>query len=244
MRFPSSLGISWASVGRPAHVARMAALPSRRWLPLFVLTVHLAIIRQQNSRTRHMRSALPPGYRATNRVCSLTYNGLIGEADEQLADVPLEAFPHRPEGSAGFRNRPSREGRVIKLRSVFSACSARSSHSCCSCSNFALVTGSAAASAAAAHLRANCRRYSERALIQCNRRELLRLQGRHCLFRCGAERAACLLHSPRTGITNKGLLGFKQWIGKVLIKSNRDPTPFRGRDSAATSRLFAVNSAD
>jgi hypothetical protein len=57
------------------------------------------------------------------------------------------AFPHRPEGSAGFRNRPSREGRVIKLRSVFSACSARSSHWCCSCSNFALVTGSTAASA-------------------------------------------------------------------------------------------------
>jgi hypothetical protein len=53
--------------------------------------------------------------------------------------------------------------------------------------------------------------------------------GRHCLFRCGAERAACLLHRPRTGITNKGLLGFKQWIGKVLMKSNRDPTPFRGR---------------
>ena len=43
----------------------------------------------------------------------------------------------------------------MKLRSVFSACSARSSHWCCSCSNFALVTGSAAASAAAAHLRAN-----------------------------------------------------------------------------------------
>jgi hypothetical protein len=57
------------------------------------------------------------------------------------------AFPHRPEGSAGFRNRPSREGRVIKLRSVFSACSARSSHWCRSCSNFALVTGSTAASA-------------------------------------------------------------------------------------------------
>jgi hypothetical protein len=31
-----------------------------------------------------------------------------------------------------------------------------------------LVTGSAAASAAAAHLRANCRRYSVRALIQSN----------------------------------------------------------------------------
>ena len=28
----------------------------------------------------------------------------------------------------------------MKLRSVFSACSARSSHWCCSCSNFALVT--------------------------------------------------------------------------------------------------------
>ena len=53
--------------------------------------------------------------------------------------------------------------------------------------------------------------------------------GRHCLFRCGAERPACLLHRPRTGITNKGLLGFKQWIGKVLMKSNRDPTPFRRR---------------
>ena len=70
------------------------------------------------------------------------------------------------EDSAGFRNRPSREGRVIRLRSVFTACSARSSHWCCSCSNFALVTGSAAASAAAAHLRANCRKYSARALIQ------------------------------------------------------------------------------
>ena len=70
------------------------------------------------------------------------------------------------ESSAGFRNRPSREERVMKLRSVFSACSARSSHWCCSCSNFALVTGSAAASAAAAHLRANCRRYCDRALIQ------------------------------------------------------------------------------
>ena len=35
----------------------------------------------------------------------------------------------------------------MKLRSVFSACSARSSHWCCSCSNFALVTGSTAASA-------------------------------------------------------------------------------------------------
>ena len=95
----------------------------------------------------------------------------------------------------------------MKLRSVFSACSARSSHWCCSCSNFALVTGSAAASAAAAHLRANCRRYSVRALIQSNRRGLQ--QGRHCLFRCGAERAACLAHSPRTGITKEGPFSFK-----------------------------------
>ena len=96
----------------------------------------------------------------------------------------------------------------MKLRSVFSACSARSSHWCCSCSNFALVTESAAASAAAAHLRANCRRYSVRALIQSNRRGLLQLQGRHCLFRCGAERAACLAHSPRTGITKEGPFSF------------------------------------
>jgi len=79
---------------------------------------------------------------------------------------PLEAFPHRRERRAGFRNRPSRESRVSKLRSVFSACSARSSHWCCSCSNRALVTESTAASAAAAHLRANCRRYSGRALMQ------------------------------------------------------------------------------
>jgi hypothetical protein len=82
------------------------------------------------------------------------------------------APPHRPEGKAGFRNRPSREGRVIKLRWVFSACSARSSHCCCSCSDFVLVTGSTAASAAVAHLRANCRRYSGRARIQSNRRGL------------------------------------------------------------------------
>jgi hypothetical protein len=32
---------------------------------------------------------------------------------------PLEAFPHRRERRAGFRNRPSREGRVIRFRSVW-----------------------------------------------------------------------------------------------------------------------------
>jgi hypothetical protein len=49
-----------------------------------------------------------------------------------------------------FAMDPSREGWAINLRLVFSACSARSSHRRCSCSNFALVTGSRADSAAAA----------------------------------------------------------------------------------------------
>jgi hypothetical protein len=122
--------------------------------------------------------------------------------------------PHRPEGKAGFRNRPSREGRVIKLRWAFSACSARSSHCCCSCSNFALVSGSTAASAAVAHLRANCRRYSGRALIQSNRRGLFTVTGTALPFPLW-RRNSGLLHSPRTGITKKGLLCFKPWIEKV-----------------------------
>jgi hypothetical protein len=132
------------------------------------------------------------------------------------------APPHRPEGKAGFRNRPSREGRVIKLRWVFSACSARSSHCCCSCSNFALVTGSTAASAAVAHLRANCRRYSGRALIQSNRRGLFTVTGTALPFPLW-RRNSGLLHSPRTGITKKGLLCFKPWIEKVCGPAHNYP---------------------
>jgi hypothetical protein len=56
-----------------------------------------------------------------------------------------------------------------------------------------LLWSPVAACAAAAQLRASWRRYSGRVLMQCIRRGLLWLQGRHCLFRCGAERAACLL---------------------------------------------------
>jgi DNA invertase Pin-like site-specific DNA recombinase len=63
---------------------------------------------------------------------------------------------------------------------------------CRSCLNFAFVTGSIAASAAAAHLRANYRRYSDQAIIQKNKRGLLRLQGRHCLVRAGCW----LMRSP------------------------------------------------
>ena len=128
----------------------------------------------------------------------------------------------------------------MKLRSVFSACSARSSHWCCSCSNFALVTGSAAASAAAAHLRANCRRYSVRALIQSDRCGLLQLQGRHCLFRCGAERVACLAHSPRTGITKEGPFSFI--VSSHELISMRQINAIPARKSAANGcRVLQCN---
>lgn len=34
--------------------------------------------------------------------------------------APLRLLPHRPEDSAGFRNRLSRDGRVVELRLIFS----------------------------------------------------------------------------------------------------------------------------
>jgi hypothetical protein len=77
----------------------------------------------------------------------------------------------------------------MKLRSVFSACSARSSHWCCSCSNFALVTGSAAASAAAAHLRANCRNAPLREAMAI-KRERLRVPESEAGSRAGGQAAA------------------------------------------------------
>jgi hypothetical protein len=153
------------------------------------------------------------------------------------------APPYRPEGKAGFRNRPSREGRVIKLRWVFSACSARSSHCCCSCSNFALVTGSAAASAAVAHLRANCRRYSGRALIQSNRRGLFTVTGTALPFPLW-RRNSGLLHSPRTGITKKGLLCFKPWIEKSERASPQLGASFKMSGQPASYRKTTAESGN
>ena len=105
----------------------------------------------------------------------------------------------------------------MKLRSVFSACSARSSHWCCSCSNFALVTGSAAASAAAAHLRANCRRYSDRALIQCSRRGLSRqiYIGSYCHGRFTWVHRTCSANEVSKKVP------FPCWVSVASIGHNR-----------------------
>jgi hypothetical protein len=63
---------------------------------------------------------------------------------------------------------------------------------------------------AAAHLRANCRKYSARALIRRTGADCCGLQGRHCLFRCAPrERPA---HSPRSGTTKKDFLRSKPRI--------------------------------
>jgi hypothetical protein len=67
--------------------------------------------------------------------------------------------------------------------------------------------GSAAASAAAAHLRA-----AEDIRVAKQQARTVVLQGRHCLFRCDAERAACLPYSPRSGTTKKDLLRSKPQI--------------------------------
>ena len=75
--------------------------------------------------------------------------------------------PHRPDRRAGLRSRSSRELRVIRLRSAFSACSARVSNCFRCCSKRAFVTGLFAAAAFIAHLCANCRRCSDRTLMSC-----------------------------------------------------------------------------
>ncbi|MEA3068650.1 MAG: hypothetical protein QOD29_96 [Alphaproteobacteria bacterium] len=48
--------------------------------------------------------------------------------------------------------------------------------------------------------------------MQCIRRGLLWLQGRHCLFRCGARESGLLAHSPRSGTTKKDQIGFKSRV--------------------------------
>jgi hypothetical protein len=75
--------------------------------------------------------------------------------------------PHRPDRRAGLRSRSSRELRVIRLRSAFSACSARVSNCFRCCSKRAFVTGLFAAAAFIAHLCANCRKWSDRTLMSC-----------------------------------------------------------------------------
>src|ERR1700738_4547915 len=66
------------------------------------------------------------------------------------------------------------------------------------------------AAALIAHLRANCRRYSGRALMQHAKSAGLSSEtGTAPPFHCGAKRATCFLTVRAAGITEKGLIGFK-----------------------------------
>ena len=72
----------------------------------------------------------------------------------------------------------------------------------------------------------------------------MRLQGRHCLFRCGAERAACLAHSPRTGITKEGPFSFKprthQRFGSLVPIDAADQCDTGSQISSERVPCFAV----
>ena len=70
------------------------------------------------------------------------------------------------------------------------------------------------------------------------------IQGRHCLFRCGAERAACLAHSPRTGITKEGPFSFKprahQRFGSLVPIDAADQCDTGSQISSERVPCFAV----
>jgi hypothetical protein len=101
-------------------------------------------------------------------------------------------------------------GEALRFRSLLSACSASLSSCLRSASKLALAAESFVAAALIAHLRANCRRYSGRALMQhATSAGLSSETGTAPPFHCGAKRATCFLTVRAAGITEKRLIGFK-----------------------------------
>jgi hypothetical protein len=137
-------------------------------------------------------------------------------------------------------------GEAVRFRSPLSACSASLSSCLRSASKLALAAESFVAAALIAHLRANCRRYSGRALMQhATSAGLSSETGTALPFHCGAKRATCLAHSPRTGITKRGLLCFKPWIEKACGPAHDLSQDHSGkRQSAAADLLPALRFAD
>ena len=103
---------------------------------------------------------------AARRFCLLPLQDACSASRVSMRCL-VGSAPHRTDRRAGLRSRSSRELRVIRLRSAFSACSARVSNCFCCCSKRAFVTGLFAVAAFIAHLCANCRRCSDRTLMSC-----------------------------------------------------------------------------